>query len=123
MDEIEKGDHEHRSEIPDAWNPWPCQAYFFSDDVDNHWSELLAIGNIDNESIALPVSFVNKFGKLRELFIKEFGSAAKYRELATIAKADFKEKTAATSEICPRHSTGFSTQRRNLWTYALVGFL
>jgi len=86
MDEIEKGEHEHRTEIPDSWNPWPCQAYFFEDDVENHWSELLAIGNIEKESIALPVSFVDKFMKLRELFVREFGSAENYRKLANISR-------------------------------------
>ena len=99
MDEIDRGDHPHRTEIPDSWNPWPCQAYFFEDSVENHWSELLAIGNIDNESIALPVSFVNKFMKLRELFVREFGSAENYRKLANIARSDSKKKTPASAQL------------------------
>ena len=57
------------------------------------------IGNIDNESIALPVSFVDKFMKMRELFLREFGNAENYRKLASTAKADFQKETEATKKL------------------------
>jgi hypothetical protein len=79
--------------IPEAWLNWPCVAYFYEDGLENHWQELLALGNIDNESIHLKVSFYDKLTKLRELFLATFTTVDKYRKLAKESKARSKEAT------------------------------
>ncbi len=67
------------TDIPEAWLSWPCIGYFFEDALPNHWQELVALGNIDNESLALQVSFVDKLTKLRELLLLTFTSVENYK--------------------------------------------
>ncbi len=81
--------------IPHSWLNWQCVAYFHEDALPNHWQELIAIGNIDNESLALQVSFVDKLTKLRELLLVTFKSVEKYKETAQESKASKKDKSAA----------------------------
>lgn len=83
------------TDIPDAWLNWPCVAYFFEDDLSNHWQELIALGNIDNESLALQVSFVDKLIKLRELFLVTFKTVEKYKEAANESKSAKANKEAS----------------------------
>ncbi len=83
------------TDIPDAWLNWPCVAYFFEDDLSNHWQELIALGNIDNESLALQVSFVDKLIKLRELFLVTFKTVEKYKEAANESKSAKTNKEAS----------------------------
>ena len=83
------------TDILDAWLNWPCVAYFFDDDLSNHWQELIALGNIDNESLALQVSFVDKLIKLRELFLITFKSVEKYKEAANESRRSKKDKQAS----------------------------
>jgi len=78
--------------IPEAWLNWPCVGYFYADGVQNHWQELVALGNIDNESISLKVSFYDKLIKLRELFLLTFKTVENYKELAKESKSRKKEK-------------------------------
>ena len=72
--------------IPDAWLKWPVIGDFFEDELPNHWQELLALGNIDNESLALEVSFRDRLLKLRDLE-NTFGSVNEYKSLAAQSQA------------------------------------
>ena len=44
--------------ILQAWLEWPVVAFFYEDALSNHWQELVALGNIDNEAINLQVAWV-----------------------------------------------------------------
>ncbi len=74
------------TEVPSAWVNWPVVGFFFEDSLANHWQPLLAIGNIDNEPLALQVSFYDKLIKLRELLLNVYGSVQDYRAVAVEAK-------------------------------------
>lgn len=82
------------TDIPESWSSWPCIAYFFEDALPDHWQELVALGNIDNESLALQVSYVDKLIKLRELLLLTFGTVENYKKTAQDAKRNKKDKTA-----------------------------
>ncbi len=86
IEEILAGDFPGLKEVPSGWTHWPVQGFFFEDSLANHWQPLLALGNIDNEPIALQVSFFDKLLKLRELMMNVYGSPLKYREVARAAK-------------------------------------
>jgi len=94
IEEIIEGINEHLPEVPDTWVQWPCTSYFFTDALENHWKELLVLGNMDNESIHLQVSFADKVSKLRELFVNEFTSEAEYRKVAKLCRAGKAAPTA-----------------------------
>ena len=94
IQEIMEGVNENLPEVPDTWVQWPCTSYFFVDSLENHWKELLVLGNMDNESIHLQVSFSDKISKLRELFLNEFKSEEEYRKVAKLCRAGKKEQVA-----------------------------
>ena len=48
---------------------WPCIGYFYEDALANHWEELVALGNIDNEPLNLETTWYDKLVKLRELIL------------------------------------------------------
>src|SRR6185503_16116469 len=82
IEEIIEGINEHLPEVPDTWVQWPCTSYFFTDALENHWKELLVLGNMDNESIHLQPLQI-KFQSF-ELFVNEFTSEAEYRKVANL---------------------------------------
>ena len=86
IEEIENGDFPGFAEVPSGWTNWPVQGFFFEGPLAQHWQPLLAIGNIDNEPLALQVSFYDKLIKLRELMINVFGTVEEYRAAALAAK-------------------------------------
>ncbi len=74
IEEILAGEFPGLTEVPTGWTHWPVQGFFFEDSLAQHWQPLhIALGNIDNEPIALQVSFFDKLLKLRELMVNVYG--------------------------------------------------
>jgi len=71
---------------PERWLHWPAFAYFFDGPLEDHYRELLLIGNLDNDVVQLPVSFIDRLEKLRELFKAEFKDLQDYRDAMAIVK-------------------------------------
>lgn len=68
------------TDVPQGWLEWPCKPYFFPKSLEFYWRPLLALGNIDNESIQLEVTWYGKVSKCRELFVRRFGTYEQYKQ-------------------------------------------
>ncbi len=113
MEQIENGEFSRPQRNPFRLDQLASQGFFFEGPLARHWQPLLAMGNIDNEPLALQVSFYDKLLKLRELMINVFGDVEAYREAALAAKHRSNEELKAQYDE-------FKTQARAALRVAVV---
>ena len=103
MEQIEQGTSRNPTlnaeGIPREWLNWPCIGYFYEDALANHWEELVALGNIDNEPLNLETTWYDKLVKLRELILNHFKTEGKLKDILKQAKTRGDEGKGAKAEL------------------------